>query len=243
MKLNLGSGDDRREGFVSVDLRPEIADVVADVRALPFEPASVAEILALDVLEHLPPAHSLSTLVHWRDLLEPGGVLTLRVPNLERLCRMVVEDRATEAVIRNIYGGHKFGPDGELDHHCTGWTPKLLAALLGTAGFEVGSNDMALNMTVEALKPMSELADKIRTISVKKVSGPTDERERRLDADLDAYRRLRHQGLQPPANDGCARLEAEAVSKVEIEMGVVRTDLEPTKRKEWARAAEELMAP
>lgn len=90
---------------------------------------------------------------------------------------------------------------------------------------------------------MSELADKIRTIGVKKVSGTTDERERRLDADLDAYQRLRREGLQPPTNDGCARLEAEAVSRVEIEMGTVRTDMEPAERKEWARAAEELTTP
>lgn len=90
---------------------------------------------------------------------------------------------------------------------------------------------------------MSELADKIRTIGVMKASRPVDARERQLDKDLDAYQRLRRQGLQPPTNDGCAKLEAEAVSRVEIEMGTVRTDMEPAQRREWARAAEELTTP
>lgn len=90
---------------------------------------------------------------------------------------------------------------------------------------------------------MSELADKIRTIGVMKASQPVDERERQLDADLDAYQRLRREGLQPPSNDGCAKLEAEAISRVEIEMGTVRTDMAPDQRREWAQAAEELTAP
>jgi hypothetical protein len=90
---------------------------------------------------------------------------------------------------------------------------------------------------------VSDLADKIRTLSVKKASRAVDERERQLDADLDAYQRLRREGLQPPSNDGCAQLEAEAVSRVEIEMGVVRTDMPAEKRREWARAAEELTTP
>lgn len=249
MKLNLGSGADRRDGYISVDLRPEVADVVADVRKLPWDDGEVDEILALDCLEHLPPNQTLIALAEWRRVLAPGGTLTVRVPNLDQLCRLIVDrsdagkPEAVELLIRNIYGGHKYGPDGELDHHCTGWTPALFIALLAQARFEVTSNDLALNMTVEARKPVSELTDKIKTIGVKKMSGSVDERERQLSADLDAYLRLRREGLQPPANDGCARLEAEAISKVEIEMGTVRSDMEPAQRREWAAAAEELTSP
>jgi hypothetical protein len=90
---------------------------------------------------------------------------------------------------------------------------------------------------------MSELADKIRTIGVKKVSGATDARERRLSEDLAAYKRLRHEGLQPPTNDGCARLESESISRCEIEQGTVRTDMPPAQRREWAKAMEELTTP
>lgn len=52
LRLNLGAGDDRREGYLNVDLRVETADLVADVRALPFAAGSADELLAHDVLEH-----------------------------------------------------------------------------------------------------------------------------------------------------------------------------------------------
>jgi len=78
--------------------------------------------------------------------------------------------------------------------------------------------------------------DKWRTIGV--VKG--DPRERRLARDLDAYRRLRREGLQPPSTDGAARLEAEAVTKAEIETGVVRRDMKPAERRRLAEAMKEL---
>jgi hypothetical protein len=83
-----------------------------------------------------------------------------------------------------------------------------------------------------------------KTISViGKASGATNERERKLSADLAAYKRLRLEGLQPPGNDGCAALEAESISRCEIEQGVVRSDMEPAQRREWAQAMEELSSP
>lgn len=150
MRLNLGAGEDRREGYLSVDLRPDVADVVADVRRLPFDTETVEEILAFDILEHLPPTYTEATLAEWRRVLVPGGLLTLKVPNMYQLCRWVVEGISVQAALTNIYGGHKFGPDGELDHHCVGWTPEMLHRLLHGAGFDVVSDDGGLNMTLEA---------------------------------------------------------------------------------------------
>ena len=50
---------------------------------------------------------------------------------------------------------------------------------------------------------------------------PTDttEREKRWDRDIPAYRRLRHNGLQPKGIDGSAALEARANDQFEVEMG------------------------
>jgi hypothetical protein len=53
IKLNLGASDDRKEGFVSVDIAPP-ADVIADLRhEWPWETSSVDEIYAKDIAEHL----------------------------------------------------------------------------------------------------------------------------------------------------------------------------------------------
>lgn len=157
MRLNLGSGDDRREGYTNVDLRSDCADVLADVRELPFGSNSASDILALDILEHLPPDDTVSTLRHWYGILEPGGQLTLKVPNLFQLARMIANDHMVEAAIQNIYGGHRWGPDGCWDAHHAGWTPAMMFGILHEVGFVDTTCDLALNMTFTARKPYEGL--------------------------------------------------------------------------------------
>ncbi len=56
LKLNLGCGRRKLDGYVNIDKSPVFApDVVLDLEALPwpFETGSVSEILAIHVLEHL----------------------------------------------------------------------------------------------------------------------------------------------------------------------------------------------
>lgn len=48
-----------------------------------------------------------------------------------------------------------------------------------------------------------------------------DDREKRWDKDMPAYKRLRKQGLQPKTIDGAAHLEAKATTRFEIESGRV----------------------
>jgi SAM-dependent methyltransferase len=155
IRLNLGAGDDRRKGFISVDLRPEVADVVCDVRKLEmYADESVDEILADDVLEHFPVDQTTDLLAEWRRVLRPGGRLTVRVPNLYLLCRGIAGCAETRnwaratLLIRNIYGGHKYGPEGSLDAHHTGWLPEMLHQALRDAGFDVVRDDGALNNSV-----------------------------------------------------------------------------------------------
>jgi SAM-dependent methyltransferase len=159
MRLNLGAGEDRREGWVNVDLRPEVADVVADVRALPYEPETANEIVAHDILEHLPPCDTLAALKHWYEILEPGGHLEVKVPNLYQLCRIIAalyqdaRHAQLDVYVANLYGGHRWGPEGSYDRHEWGWTPVGLHHLLRDAGFEIESFDESLNQTVVARKP------------------------------------------------------------------------------------------
>ena len=44
-------------------------------------------------------------------------------------------------------------------------------------------------------------------------------KDKQWDADMPAYRRLRHNGVQPPRIDDCAALEAHAEDQFEVEMG------------------------
>jgi SAM-dependent methyltransferase len=235
VKLNLGCGDDYQEGYVNVDLRDDVGDVHCDVRHLPFEDGAADEVLAFDILEHLPPSDSLPCLREWRRVLREGGELKLKVPNMLALAAMIIEDDRPAMAIRNIYGGHRWGPDGAWDAHHTGWTPKMLHLLLESEGFEVESNDLELNMTVVAKKGQRVVAPQdYKTVGVMKKT-KTTVKEAQLEKDRAAYKRLRQQGLQPPRIDGCAKLESEAVTRDEIVMGVVPTHLDPAARKKQAK--------
>jgi SAM-dependent methyltransferase len=107
-------------------------DVVADATRLPFLPASLDFVIASHVLEHLP--FPLAALRHWYDVLRPGGVLLLKIPDKrytfdvkrERtpLQHLVAEDGAGEAgfdkqahfedwverVVGHERGSAEFGP-------------------------------------------------------------------------------------------------------------------------------------
>lgn len=48
-------------------------------------------------------------------------------------------------------------------------------------------------------------------------------KDRQWDRDLDAYKRLRADGVQPPSNLGCARLEAGADHRWQVESQLRRT--------------------
>lgn len=55
MKLNLGCGNDKREGYINCDISPLIKpDRIIDLeKKLPFKTNSIDEILAYHVLEHI----------------------------------------------------------------------------------------------------------------------------------------------------------------------------------------------
>lgn len=153
LRLNVGGGADHRAGYVNVDLREDVADVVAPADRLPYDDGTVSEILALDVLEHFPAFKTQDVLREWKRVLEPGGKLTLKVPNMLALAQAIVDNNAPALMIRNIYGGHRWGEDGELDCHHHGFTPFLLFQELVNAGFVVVESNDELNMTFEAVVP------------------------------------------------------------------------------------------
>jgi predicted SAM-dependent methyltransferase len=79
VKLNLGCCDQRVEGFVGVDIC-QPADVIVDLRQpWPWQDSSVEEILAYDVIEHLP--DRIQTMNELWRVLQPGGLVRIEVPN------------------------------------------------------------------------------------------------------------------------------------------------------------------
>lgn len=82
LKINLGCGSKRIDGFVGVDIGPG-ADVTMDVasflQALPD--GCVAEIYSRHFLEHVEPGALLPLLRQMDRVLKPGGTLKLIVPH------------------------------------------------------------------------------------------------------------------------------------------------------------------
>jgi len=80
VKLNLGCCDRNFTGFVGVDIVPP-ADQIVDLSHYPWPwpDSSVDEILAYDILEHLPNKRETMNQL-WR-VLKPGGIARIEVPS------------------------------------------------------------------------------------------------------------------------------------------------------------------
>ena len=104
MKLNLGCGNDRREGYVNVDCAklPGVHKI-CDLNALPlpFESDSCEEILCKDVLEHLESFPAIMYDLH--RILKKGGVLKIVVPHFSS------GDAYSDPTHRNFFAAKTFG--------------------------------------------------------------------------------------------------------------------------------------
>jgi len=80
LRLNLGGRDRNPAGFLCVDLEPS-ADIVADLsKRWPWDDSTVDEILAQDIVEHLPDKrHTMNEI--WR-VLKPGARARIEVPTI-----------------------------------------------------------------------------------------------------------------------------------------------------------------
>ncbi|MFM6223751.1 MAG: glycosyltransferase [Dolichospermum sp.] len=83
LRIDLGCGVNKPNGFVGVDLYPGFGvDIVADLsQRFPFEDNSVDEVRAHDIIEHLPDRiHTMNEI--WR-ILKPGGIVDISVPSTD----------------------------------------------------------------------------------------------------------------------------------------------------------------
>ncbi len=110
IKLHLGSGGKKVEGYTNVDIRylPGV-DEVANVKFLrQYSPNTINTIYASHVLEHFGRWEYLSVLQRWYELLEEGGTLRLAVPNFESVCRWYRETGDISKVMGILYGGQDY---------------------------------------------------------------------------------------------------------------------------------------
>jgi hypothetical protein len=122
LRLNLGSGRGRINGYINVDLYTEESDVKEDIRKLSYAKNSVTEIVCHHSLEHLPIRDVYPTLKHWFELLVPNGTIEVGLPDFELSVQAFLEatekDR-WEKHIYKVFGGQtenqKFSMAGNSD--------------------------------------------------------------------------------------------------------------------------------
>lgn len=92
-RLNLGCGDDVKEGYLNVDFRrthPSVHEVDLSKYPWPLADRSAKEILMLDFLEHFPYANTPFILLECYRILEDDGEVIIQVPDAGHVCRAML---------------------------------------------------------------------------------------------------------------------------------------------------------
>lgn len=170
-RLNFGCGHDKRDGYLNVDsdpaCSPDVLLVDNDLSVLPED--TFEEILALDVLEHIPRLQTLPVLLSWSDLMVEGGSL-----RIETSCVTgIVERMHRDPTFASQYGWTQcmFGSQAHAgDFHFTGFTETTLTVHLLAAGFEVDrcwiDEDWLINVEATKRVDWNAMADANATLPV-----------------------------------------------------------------------------
>lgn len=146
MKLVIGAGNRRLEGFKHHDVLPlKDLDYQCDFWDLPkhIEPASCEEIQMTHVLEHFPMKRTREALELVYGLLKDGGKFYIEVPNFTWHAEMILRNPRDRQIVEYAYGGQL----DEFDFHYMGFTPEILEEDLIATLFSIVS--LAPNSTIE----------------------------------------------------------------------------------------------
>ncbi len=154
MRLNLGCGKRRLQGYVNVDVPGSGADVECDVQELPWPDGVADEIVAIHLLEHIPMLNAALVVKEWARVLAPGGRMVLELPCRDKVFAMIrdgVDD--PQMVLWPLYGDPRTHRT-TADVHRWCWSKLEVAMLMGDAGlvdvvseqpkFHIPARDMRL---------------------------------------------------------------------------------------------------
>jgi hypothetical protein len=139
-RLHLGCGNIKIPSFCNVDvMRTCATDVIDDISSLSkFSNNSVCEIYACHVLEHFPHDQIVPILKRWFEVLIPGGIVRISVPDIDRIVKIYAANQmhfdtpGNAPWIGLIYGGQST----PYDYHKTGFNFCWLKYLMSSVGFE-----------------------------------------------------------------------------------------------------------
>lgn len=103
-KLNLGSGNIKFDGFISVDLYDKEADIQADICAVPLPDGCADEIKCIQVIEHVPYNRNEAMFAEMYRLLAPGGFADVETPDIDAVCYKILQEGLTDQWVHNLVG-------------------------------------------------------------------------------------------------------------------------------------------
>jgi SAM-dependent methyltransferase len=146
IKLNLGCGLDKRNGYINIDVREEVKpDLVIDLEKeflKRFDNESVDEIIARDFIEHLSWRIVEDFLKDCYRVLKKGGRMYIQTPDLEAISKKVILNQdfkygdleGYKAISYWVYGSGDYGNES---FHRAGFTIPTLKRLLEKIGFTI----------------------------------------------------------------------------------------------------------
>lgn len=155
MKLHIG-GTQTKFGWkiLNIQAGPGV-DFVGDISDLSrFQDKSIKKIYASHVLEHVRQSKVPDTLKSIHRVLEDGGNFYVSVPDMDILCRAMLDPGASldarYRTMRMMFGGQV----DDNDFHFFGWNEQFMNSFLGQAGF----NAAVRVKTFGIFKDMSDYA-------------------------------------------------------------------------------------
>lgn len=152
IRLNIGAGDTKIEGFTPIDRK-----LGTEAYPLDYADGSVDEIRASHIVEHFTYAEAVHAMKEWFRVLKPGGRIRVAVPDVDKV---FAQKKPGEA---DIWRFHLMGGQtDENDIHKSAWDRDALERLLYSAGFggidtfestNTDSASLPISLNLEAFKP------------------------------------------------------------------------------------------
>lgn len=134
MKLHLGCGRKRWEGFTNCDLRD--SDLDCDIRELPFDDGVADEIHAIHVAEHFLMTEIVKVFTEWKRVLKPGGFLVIELPCWDKVQVHIKKDGPENMTRWALYGDPSTHKDGIPALHKWCWSMGEMDWILKGSGFK-----------------------------------------------------------------------------------------------------------
>lgn len=150
VRLDLGAGHKREEGWIRVDLEvsrhkvnmkgevlahesPLEPDIVGDLRAIPLPDDFADEARAIHVIEHFYPWDAGKVLKEWVRVLKPGASIAVECPCLDKIIKLFeVPNVPPYLTYWGLYGDPRLEDEYMMHRWC--YTEIQLAKLMTKAG-------------------------------------------------------------------------------------------------------------